>query len=745
MTSTPASRNAPCPCGSGRRFKDCHGELRDIAAPAASENFPTADRPSTTAPASAEINALLDRARTELAAGENSAAITICRIAVAQDRGDATAWNLLGVALRTTDLDLAADAWRSALAVDPPNAEAHFHLGNLYRERLENRSAIAEYESALGAAPDNVAVLNNLGLALEASGERERALDCYRRVLAIDQGQTDALGNLANVQFDRNDFSASAESYNRLFAIRTDLPVATLLRRAIALQKSRRLQEAEACFRDAGTRAPDDAQILTNIGSLCVEQARYGDAEAPLARAVELDPANPYALAMLAHARQHRCEWQDIGELFAALEHLLDSTTQEPSWGVAPFPLHAMPLPARTHLRAAQQWARTFHPGPPLPRPSVRTAPDRRLRVGFVSSDFRSHPVASLLTEVWERIDRARLETFAYGIMPADTGPVGRRIAKSFEHFVDVSAEHVNDIADRIRSDEIAILFDLNGYTQNARPEIFVLRPAPLQINSMGFPGTLGAAWYDYIHVDPFVAPTEMQPHYVEQFFHMPHAYVPSDTLRAPGSRAPTRSEVGLPDKPFVFCCFNNTFKLLPEVFAVWMRLLSAVPDSVLWLLGANADATTNLRREMKNAGIDPARLVFAPRVENARHLARTAVADLFLDTSPYGAHTTTNDALLVGVPVVTWAGDTLASRNPGSQLRAIGLPDMVTSTLDEYHALALRLALEPRALATVRARLVENRATYPLFDMARYARDLEDGLLRLWRDYETGADTASR
>jgi predicted O-linked N-acetylglucosamine transferase (SPINDLY family) len=745
MTSPPASRNAPCPCGSGRRFKDCHGGWRDAAEPTAPASFPANDRPSATTPAGAEIVALLARARMELAAGENSAAITTCRAAVAQDRSNAAGWNLLGEGLRTTDPDQAADAWRSALAVDPPNAEAHFHLGNLYRERNELQTAIAEYESALGAAPDNAAVLNNLGLALEASGERDRALVCYRHVLAIDPSQADALGNLANAQFDRNDFSASAESYDRLFAIRTDLPVATLLRRAIALQKSHRLEEAEACFRGAAARAPDDAQILTNIGSLCVEQARYGDAESPLARAVELDPANPYALAMLAHARQHRCQWQGIGELFAALQRLLDATPHELSWSVAPFPLHAMPLPARTHLRAARQWARALHPGPLLPHRGVRAAPDGRLRVGFVSSDFRSHPVASLLTEVWERIDRGRLETFAYGIMPADTGPVGRRIAQAFEHFADVSAEHVNDIAQHVRSDGIAILFDLNGYTQNAKPEIFALRPAPLQINSMGFPGTLGADWYDYIHVDHFVAPAEMHPYYSEHFFHMPHAYVPSDTRRAPGGAAPSRSAVGLPDKSFVFCCFNNTFKLLPEVFAVWMRLLSAVPDSVLWLLGDNADATANLRREMNNAGVDPARLIFAPRVENAQHLARTAVADLFLDTSPYGAHTTTNDALLVGLPVVTCAGDTLASRNPGSQLRAIGLPEMVTSTFDEYEALALRLALDPGALASVRARLVENRSTYPLFDMARYARDLEDGLLRLWRDYETGAEAASR
>jgi protein O-GlcNAc transferase len=225
----------------------------------------------------------------------------------------------------------------------------------------------------------------------------------------------------------------------------------------------------------------------------------------------------------------------------------------------------------------------------------------------------------------------------------------------------------------------------------------------------------------------------------------MPHAYVPSDTRRAPDGASPTRSDAGLPEGKFVFCCFNNTFKLLPDVFSVWMRLLNATPDSVLWLLGANADASVNLRREMSHAGVDPARLIFAPKVSNPEHLARTALADLFLDTSPYGAHTTTNDALLVGLPVVTCAGETLASRNPGSQLRAIGLADMVTSSLDEYEALALRLARDPGALAAVRARLNQNRLTFPLFDMSRYTRDLEDGLLRIWRDYETGADAASR
>jgi predicted O-linked N-acetylglucosamine transferase (SPINDLY family) len=743
MITAPASRNAPCPCGSGRRYKDCHGGLRTVDPDDAASASPAA-RESAVASSGNDLPALLDRARAALASGRDTDATQTCRAALALDSEQVSGWNLLGLALLRSDPDDAADAWRHALVIDPANAEAHFLLGNHYRERNQPQKAIAEYEVALRTAPGNTAVLNNLGLALQSTGQGDRALDCYRRVLAIDPEQADALGNLANAQFARNDFRASAETYDRLFAIRSSLPAATMLRRAIALQKTQRLAEAEACFRDAGALAPDDAQILTNIGSLCVEQFRYDEAESPLARAVELDPGNPYAVAMLAHARQHRCHWQGIGELFSALERLVNAEHPH-SWSVAPFPLLAMPLSPLTHLRAAQQWAATLHAGPTPPTEKPNVTIGGRLRVGFVSSDFRAHPVATLLTEVWERIDRSRIETFAYAILPADTGAVGQRIARSFEHFSDVSAERTHVIARKIRSDSIAILFDLNGYTQNAKPGIFVRRPAPVQINSMGFPGTLGAKWYDYIHVDPFVAAPEMQDAYAERFFHMPYAYVPSDTRRAPSGDAPQRRSEGLPERAFVFCCFNNAFKILPHVFAIWTRLLSAVPGSVLWLLGANADATANLRREMKAAGVDPDRLIFAPRVDIARHLARTALADLFLDTSPYGAHTTTNDALLMGVPVVTYAGDTLASRNPGSQLRAIGLPDLVTSSLEDYEALALRLASDPRALAEVRARLARNRSTTPLFDMPAYARDLEDGLSRIWSDYASRAKPPSR
>ena len=256
-----------------------------------------------------------------------------------------------------------------------------------------------------------------------------------------------------------------------------------------------------------------------------------------------------------------------------------------------------------------------------------------------------------------------------------------------------------------------------------------------MQVNYLGFPGTLGAEWYDWILVDRFGAPEASQPYFTERLLHLPHMSFPSDTRRAPKGPPPARAACGLPEGAFVFCCFNNPYKILPDVFATWMRLLHAVPGSVLWLLGSGEQVRENLCREARRAGIDPARLIFAPRMDSVTgHLARMAAADLFVDSFPYGAHTTANDALLSGLPVVTRAGDTLASRIAGSQLHAIGLPELVTSNAADYEALARRLAQNRGELALLRARLAANRATSPLFDMARFTRDFEECLRQAWR-----------
>jgi predicted O-linked N-acetylglucosamine transferase (SPINDLY family) len=401
-----------------------------------------------------------------------------------------------------------------------------------------------------------------------------------------------------------------------------------------------------------------------------------------------------------------------------------------------PFAVLTLPLSPLAQLHAAQRWARTIATGPPPPRPLVRYGPRERLRVAFVTANMRDHPTMHLSLEFWERIDPSRLEMFAYNVRRHDDNPFERRARAAFEHFADVSREPTSVIAQRIREDRIGILIDRNGYTLDAREGIFPLCPAPIQVNCIGYPGTLGAPWYDYIFTDRFTVPERLWAFYSERALYMPHMAFPSDTTRLPPGPPPSRAACGLPESGFVFCCFSNPSKILPDVFAIWLRLLAAVPGSVLWLLGTNDEVIHNLRREAARAQIDPARLVFAPGVKVGEHVARNAAADLFLDTYPYGAHTTANDALLAGLPVLTCTGETMVSRIAGSQLRAVGLPELIAESLGQYEARALELARRPELLRGFRARLAANRSTHPLFDMARYARDFEDAMERLWSDH---------
>ena len=497
----------------------------------------------------------------------------------------------------------------------------------------------------------------------------------------------------------------------------------------LAQMKLRDFDAAEASLREAQHLAPNDARVHANLGTLYVHWQRYADAEACLATALTLAPDEPYVLALLAHTRQRQCAWDDLSSLHERIAYILDHGSEAGS-ACDPFPLLSMPITAQQQLVAAQRYARGLAPPEPIRPPAV--APGGRMRIGFVSSDFRRHATAALMTEFWERVDRSRLELFAYGIFARDTGPVGERLERAFEHFADVSSEPVDRIARRIRNDRIDVLFDLNGYTRSAQPQIFALRPAPVQVNAIGFQGTLGAEWYDYIFTDGFSMPERLTRFFTEEPLYMPHMLYPSDTTRLAPGPPPSREVCGLPQHAFVFCCFNNAYKILPQVFAIWMRLLRAAPDSVLWLLETHAAAKLNLRREAALAGIDPSRLVFAPLVDLGEHVGRNAAADLFLDTYPYGAHTTANDALLAGLPLLTCVGETLASRIAGSQLHAIGLPELVTSSFADYEALALQLATQAGLLRSYRERLTVQRRKSPLFDTDRYARDFVDAMQRI-------------
>ena len=753
VNTTAIARNAPCPCGSGKRYKDCHGTVdARRREPATADSLLREAQVAIAAGRVAAAHELLgraidlvpdrpdllrERARIEWTLGEAHAAVT-CRAAIDRAPGNASAWNLLGEILNAADPAAAETAWRHALELEPENPEALFHLGNRHRERGESDAAISHYERALTESPGHPGVLNNLGLALEASGQSERAEGCYREVLAAQSQHADALANLANLLQRRKRYQEAALAYEKAIAVRRDFPVRFWISRGVTLGELGALADAEASFREAARLDPEQARVQVDIGSLCIVQEKFDEAEAPLTRALELDPGNPYAATMRLYGRLQRCVWDGLDASVAQLRAIIADDKPRAAYNAVPFPLLAMPLGPDVELAAARRWAGQIAApvaAQRLTESAVARTPGKRLRVGFVSSDLRDHPVAYLLTECCERIDRTRIETFAYSLVPEDKSAFGQRVARAFEHFADVAAQPAEAIARRIRGDGIDMLFDLNGYTTHSKSEIFVLKPAPVQISWLGYLGTLGAEWYDYVLTDRFACPPELQPYFTERFLYLPDCYCPSDTRRPVGPQAPSRAACGLPETGLVFCCFNNSYKILPAVFDVWMRLLASVPGSTLWLAVGNATAGANLRREAATRGIDAARLVFAPRVSLPEHLARHVHADLYLDTAPYNAGTTANDALFMGVPVLTCAGETMAGRVAGSQLHAIGLPELVTTGLAEYEALALELAREPARLRDFRERLRANRDTRPLFGMARFARTLDDLLHGAWEN----------
>ncbi len=678
----------------------------------------------------AAIGSLLREASAARERGEAALAESRCREALSLDPGHVAALLLLGIVLRRSDPAAAFAALEGAAKRDPGNPDAWFHLGNLHREQRRFAAAVAAYESAVALAPAHPGLRNNFGLALEGAGERERAAAEYRAALSAQPGHRQALGNLAHLLCRLRRHAEAArlcEDYVRRYA---DADAVVWTDRGICARQARDLDRAQSSLERARSLAPDDALILVNLGSVLVERGDCQGAEEVLAQASALEPGLLYASSLLAYCQAQLCSWAGLAARQDSIRRELEAGSDQP---INAFTALSLPLSAALQLRVARRWARDLAPASPPPAPGRRRG--SKLRLGYVSADFRSHAIAALLAEVWERHDRGRMTTHAYSIGARENSSLRRRIESAFDRFVDCADDTIEETTRRIAADAIDVLIDLNGYTTHARSEIFALRPSPVQVSWLGYLGTLGAPWYDYVLTDRFVVPPAQQAFFTERLLYLPDCYCPSDTQRAVATALPDRAACGLPAEGMVWCCFNHSYKILPPVFDVWMRLLSAVPGSVLWLSPAEATACANLRREALARGVDPARLIFAPRLVLPEHLARHAHADLFLDTTPYNAGTTANDALFMGVPVLTCAGDTMASRIAGSQLTAIGLPELITTNLADYEALALKLARDRALLARYRARLRDNRRSAPLFDMARFTRALDDLLLAAWEN----------
>lgn len=618
-----------------------------------------------------------------------------------------------------------------ASRINPRSADVFFIRGCALQRLNRNTDALACFERAVAIRPGFVEALVNHGALLIAEKRHAEALKSLDAALAINPAMLEAWNNRGNVLSELGRHHDAVASYDKVLAVRPNAAEAWI-NRGTALIALRRFDEALESYDQATRLDPERADALAGRANALFESKNYERAAAAYAAALARDPDYAYARGNVAFSRLHCCDWSSLEADRADIARGL----REGRRVASPFQAIALFDSPADLKRCATLWsADKYPPAPAVLRQGERYGNHAKIRVAYLSADFNGHAVATLLAGVCEHHDKARFETTAISYLDSDGGAMRRRLSCAFDRVIDVAGKRDGEVATLIRQLEIDVAVDLMGFTGECRPGILAMRPAPVAVNFLGFPGTLGVNYFDYIIADPIVIPEEHKQHYSESVVYLPDSYLPVDSARRVSGLRPTRAEAGLPEEGFVFCSFNNSYKITPEMFDVWMRLLDAVEGSVLWLPQMNAAAVRNLRAEAARRGVSDRRLAFAPFLrEGEDHLARLSLADLFLDTLPYNAHSTAVDALWAGVPVLSVQGAAFAGRVAASVLNAAGLSELITASLEDYEALALKLAREPQALAALKSSLERNRSTCALFDTTRYTRNLEAAYTRMWQ-----------
>lgn len=620
-------------------------------------------------------------------------------------------------------LDDALQACTKALALDPYLAVAHAVQGYVMHQRGQFSEAKAAYVEALKIDPRYAQAHTRLANTLRTEGRFQAAITANRRALEIDPNCGEAYCNLGLTlqALGRND--EALEEYKKAIDERPDCLEAHINLGTLQ-QRTGQYDEAIATFQTAISFDTNGEFALPNLINIYKQMGRLNDASESYRQLLACKGDGSGALLYDYCSLRHEiCDWRDLDDDETRAIAAVRASRER----VPPITSLAMRCSPEDQLALARSWAQGFVLGnAPKGAPSAAENPTGRIRVGYLSSDFFNHATARLIAGLIEHHYRNRFEIFAYSWGYDDGSELRARLIDSFDNFTDIRQMSHSDAINTIRDDGIDILVDLKGYTRDARTIIMASRPAPIQVNFLGYPGTMGASFIDYVIADPFVLPKDQQPHYDEKIVHMPNCFQPNDVSRENPIEL-TREQCGLPKDAFVFCSFNSEYKISRPVFTAWMKLLAQVPGSVLWLLEVNENAKVNLQREAGTLGVDASRLIFAPKVPMDEHLARYRHADLFLDTLPVNAHATASEALGSGLPVLTCAGKTFAGRVAGSLLKAVELPELITESLEDYAALALRLASEERGkLLALRKKLVQNRTSVPLFQPERFARDIE-------------------
>ncbi len=640
-----------------------------------------------------------------------------------------------GTALK--DLKRPADLLASydrAIALKPDYADAYNNRGNVLSDLRRFADAVVSYDQAIAVKPGYAEAYCNRGNALLDLKRPADALASYDMAIASNPDFTEAYNNRGKALLDLKRSEEALASYDRAIALKPDF-IEAYCNRGAALKDLKRSEEALASYDRAIGLKPNYADAYKNRGNALRDLKRHPEALASYDRAIALKPDLAEVEGLRLHTKMHLCDWSNFENECA---HLI-SAVRNGKENTQPFPFLALPSSSDDQLQCARLYIANKHPPSDKPIWRGERYNHDRIRVAYASADFRQHAVSSLIAGMFECHDKSRFDITAISFGPDDSSEMRQRLKAAFEHFIDAKIYSDNKISNLIKEQEIDILIDLMGFTADSRTGLFARRPAPIQVNYLGYPGTMGAQYIDYIIADRIVIPEDQQDFYAEKVVYLPNSFQPTDRNRRIADKIFTRAEVGLPQEGFVFCCFNSNYKITPGVYDSWMRILNHVDDSILWLVAQSPTVERNLRNEAVARGVNAERLIFAPLMSLPEHQARLRLADLFLDTLPYNAGTTASDMLWAGLPILTRTGDTFVGRMAASVLNAIHLPELITTTLETYEQKAIDLATYPEKMASIKHKLTENRLTTPLFDTKRFTKHIEAAYTAMYGRHKAG------
>lgn len=682
----------------------------------------------------------------------------------------ADGYNNLGVVFQEKrNLDESIKYFKKALSLKPNYAQANNNIGIAYQQKGKSNLAAKYIKKAISLNPNYFEAYNNLGTIIQDQGDINQAIQYFNKAISFNSNYSEAYYNQALAFSELNDLDRAVQSYEKAISLKPNYPEAynslaaiisqqgktdeaiNLFNKAILLKpnysdayfnigimfkKKNRLNEAIESYQKAIKFKPNYVESFYNIATIFQEQGKLSKAIDYYDKALKQKPDYDKAQAQKLYQMAQICDWKTIQQ-----DRKLFSTLGIYKNHIPPFTMLFFEDEPRNHYLRSKLYAKKKYLQKQIPFEKInKFSKKKHIRIGYFSADLQNHATMYLASKIFENYDKAKFEVYVYSFGKSlENDEVREKLKNSVDVFKDVIDLSDKDIAVLARIDQIDIAIDLKGYTKNSRTGIFAYRAAPIQINFLGYPGTMGAKFFDYIIADSTIIPESKKNFYSEEIIYMPHTYQPTSHSSVKNNKVFTKSEMDLPNHGFVFCCFNNSYKISPNEFSIWMRILSKVENSVLWLIGSNKWAKINLKKEAENHGIKGNRLIFATQLSHSDHLARLKLADLFLDTFNYNAHTTSSDALWAGIPVITKIGNSFASRVAASILKAVDLPELVVKNENEYENLILEIANSPKKLFKIKEKLFANRLSKPLFDSEMYIGHLEDAYKQVYENYLKG------